>query len=130
MVCSLLINSLVGGNLVKLALALVAALSLAACVDEPTDPAEALSGIGPSKSFTTDPTQLVSKNFDQNAGFNGLDVQNVQAVFDEAIEVIEFPDVCTTDLECAAMGARMNATEVLFYDANGKYLGLGHMPRN
>jgi hypothetical protein len=114
---------------VKLALALVAALSLAACVDEPTDPAASLSGIGPSKSFTTDPTQLVSKNFDQNAGFHGLDVQNVQVAFDNAIEVIDFSDVCTTDLECAVMGLRMNATEVLFYDANGKYLGLGHDPR-
>ena len=113
----------------KLALALVAALSLAACVDEPTDPAASLSGIGPSKKFTTDPAQLIFTDFDQNAGIDGLDVQDVQANFDGAIEVIDFPNVCTTEFECAVMGLRMNATEVLFYDANGKYMGMAHMPR-
>jgi hypothetical protein len=112
---------------VKLALALVAALSLAACVDEPTGPAESLSGIGPSKSFTTDPTLLVPKDFEQNVSFNGHDVTDMAAMFDLSEQIIDFTEC--RGLECATTGLRMNDTDVLFYNAEGKYLGLGHAPR-
>jgi len=112
---------------VKIALALVAALSLAACVDEPTDPAEGLSGIGPSKSFTTDPSLLVPKDFDQNAKFNGVEVPDMAAVFDQSIEVIDFTEC--KGLECAATGLRMSDAVVLYFNSEAKYLGLGHTPR-
>ena len=119
----------------KLALALVAALSLAACVDEPTDPGASVSGIAPSKSFTTDPMQLISKDFQQNASFDGMDPNDLPTMIDLSIEQVDLTEQQTNftedcqGVECATLGLRMNDTDVLFYNANGKYLGLGHTPR-
>lgn len=111
----------------KLAIALVAALSLAACVDEPTDPGASLSGIGPSKSFTTDPNQLISKDFDPRPDWNGQDVSDLNQMLDQAIEIADI-DTCITD-RCAAIALRMSEVDVLYYNSNGKYLGHGDLSK-
>lgn len=109
----------------KLALALVAALSLAACVDEPTDPAAGLYGVGIGKAFQTDPTQLVSRD-EQTAGrFDPGDFNKLasEASWIEEFTGTDWDQVCK---ECGLLGLHMGEAdrhEVLVFTNAGRFMG-------
>lgn len=112
----------------KLALALVAALSLAACVDEPTDPAAGLYGVGIGKAFQTDPTQLVSRDEQPVGRFGRFDLGNFDKLVSEASWIEEFTGTDWDQIckECGLLGLHMgeaNKHEVLVFTNAGKFIG-------
>lgn len=109
----------------KLALALVAALSLAACVDEPTDPAAGLYGVGIGKAFQTDPTQLVSADEQQSSRFDPADFNKLasEANWIEEFTGTDWDQICK---ECGLLGLHMGEAdkhEVLVFTNAGKFIG-------
>lgn len=108
----------------KLALAMVAALSLAACVDEPSDPGEGLYGVGIGKNIRTDPAQLVSRDKQPSARLNvGLDEALTQADWLEDLTGEQWEQVCKG---CDLVGVHLRDAEVhdvLVFDGAGKYIG-------
>lgn len=111
----------------KVALAFVAALSLAACVDEPTDPAAGLYGAGIGKAFQTDPTQLVPATYVANEKFNGHDPNEFDQLVQEANRIEEFTGtdwdaVCGEP--CKVIGLHMNSGDTFAYRDDGRFLGV------
>lgn len=109
----------------KLAFVMVAALSLAACVDEPKDPGEGLYGVGIGKAITTDPAQLVRPGDQLTGRYNFNDLADVlsQADWLEDLTGEQWERVCKG---CDLVGVHMadaQIHDVLVFDNAGKYVG-------
>lgn len=112
----------------KLALAMVAALSLAACVDEPTDPAEGLYGAGIGKAIQTDPRQLVPPDQDTPSRFDIRDFDKLasEASWIEEFTGTEWDAVCGEP--CKTIGLHMNNGDVFVYRDDARFMGIIHTP--